>query len=519
MPQNAADQLASQIMDFYNQYDLKISGKINNQTAYQLIETIEQKYDTDAICLSDGTRLWNLLRVFLYSNFQKLGEQTTGDRPRTFTRHSVSSIVKDSLHSLQYPTDVTVCGFSSGESRKLVENTYYDIYLDPLYDILADRLAVFEWPEITGQRRSYDHPLYSRHHVPMHIPLTTTTFWKLLFHQLTGYRGYTIRSEHTLDAIIENLSTTASLDKQQLTTDIYAFITVFVHIKTFLRSILQKIHPHAVLIRCGYGRFPMALSQACHELHIPAIELQHGLITAYLPAYRRSTPTSNRDCIPDYLLTHGEIYADLVRHGNLFEPSKVIATGYPYLQRLLHTTTPNKSKYSSFTHTVLFTSQWIVAEEIQDFVLKIAGLLTTAQMDVGILFKPHPYDKRDYTEMTGHPHITLIDKYDDTFSLFRIADIHSTVYSTSGLEAMAFGTPNIFVDLHGLLPPSDTPYIVSTPEQFVTSVSTILSRYQDAVAETKAVADQFFTAEPLEHLTQFFTTQGVLSKKQSAKGF
>ncbi|MFH1013376.1 MAG: CDP-glycerol glycerophosphotransferase family protein [Thermoplasmatota archaeon] len=514
MKKNTPEQLASQIIAFYNEYDLRVSGKINNQTAYQLIETIEQKFKTDSLLLSDGTRIWNLLRVFLYSNFQKLGGGTTQKKLSKNSIKSVLSLFKESFVPLRLPKNITVCGFSSGESRKLYNNTYYDIYLDPLYDILGDNLAVFEWPETTGYRRKYDHPIYSRHHVPMHIPLFTKTFWNLLFSRLTGRKKIPLESEDVFQDIIEYISTTASVDKNKLTNDIYDFITVFVHIKQFLYNILKKIKPKAVIIRCGYGRFPMALSQACRELGIPPIELQHGLITAYLPAYRRATPTTNKDCIPEYLLAHGEIYANMVRNGNLFDKDKVFSTGYPYLQRTLmyrKVTHSLKQSISSFPHNILFTSQWIVATEIKDFVVKVADLLDQTHMNIGILFKPHPYDKNDYADLRKNKHIILIDKYEDTFKLFSLADIHSTVYSTSGLEAMAFGTPNIFVDIYNMTHNTTTPHIVASPIQFVESANTILSHYQDAVSETKAVADLFFTPEPEKHFRNFFTDINVIS--------
>ena len=500
-------------MAFYNEYDLRVSGKINNQTAYQLIEAIEQKFKTDSLRLSDGTRIWNLLRVFLYSNFQKLGEQAIKKKLSKTSIKSVISLFKESFVPLRLPKNITVCGFSSGESRKLYNDTYYDIYLDPLYEVLGDNLAVFEWPETTGSRRKYDKPVFSEHYIPMHIPLTTKTFWNLLLHRLTSHRNYTVQSEEILQEIIEYISSTASVDKDKLTKDIYDFITVFVYIKHFLHDILKKIKPKAVLIRCGYGRFPMALSQACRELQIPPIELQHGLITAYLPAYRRATPTTNKDCIPEYLLAHGEIYANMVQNGNLFDADKVMSTGYPYLQKTLQERRSNpamKQSFSSFPHNVLVTSQWIVAAEIQDFIIKVADQLEHTNMNVGILFKPHPYDKKDYTALKKYKHIILIDKYEDTFKLFTIADIHSTVYSTSGLEAMAFGTPNIFVDISNMIQGTATPYIVATPTQFVESVRTILSHYQDAVVETKAVADLFFTPDPEKHFKEFFANLKLL---------
>jgi hypothetical protein len=426
---------------------------------------------------------------------------------------SILSLIKESFLPLHLPKNITVCGFSSIESRKLYNDTYYDIYLDPLYEIFGDKLAVFEWPETTGFRRQYDHPVYSWHYVPMHIPLWSKTFWDLFSNKVTGRKNCNLESEEVLQEIITYICTTAAVDKTKLTNDIYDFISVFVSIKSFLHGILKKIKPHAVLIRCGYGRFPMALSQACRELGIPSIELQHGLITLYHPAYRRTTPTTNKDCVPEYLLTQGEIFTTMVRTGNLFDSDKVITTGYPYLSHTLiekKATSFRRHSLSSFPHTILFTSQWVLAAEIQDFVLSVAQQLEHAHVDIGILFKPHPYDRNDYTNLGKNKHIIVLDKYEDTFKLFNSVDIHSTVYSTSGLEAMVFGIPNIFVDIYNMTPDAATPYIVNSPERFVESLIHILTRYDEIVGETKRVADLFFISSPEKHFTQFFTNLKIL---------
>ena len=514
MNMNTVEQLAQHIITFYNEYDLRVSGKINNQTAYQLIEDIEKNFQTDAITLPDGTKIWNLLRIFLYSNFQKLGGKTTQKKLNKNSIKSFFSLFKESLTPLILPKNITVCGFSSGESRKLYNGTYYDIYLDPLYDILGDNLAVFEWPEATGYRRKYDQPVYSRKYIQIHIPFSTKTFWNLLIHQFTNHKNYILQSEEVLQDIIGFICSAASIEENTLTKDIYDFITVFVFIKEYLHDILNKIRPKAVLIRCGYGRFPMALSQACRELSILSIELQHGLIDAYLPAYRKTMPSNNKDCVPEYLLTHGDIFTDMVRNGNLFEPNKVFSTGFLYMEKHLKerkkTDSHQKEILIPFPHNILFTSQWIVASEIQNFVIKIAEQFEQTHMDVGILFKPHPYDKNDYSELQKINHIILVDKYEDIFKLFTIVDIHSTVYSTSGLEAMAFGIPNIFVDTHNISHFPATPYIVASPTQFIESVRTILSHYHDSVEETKALANLFFTPSPEKHFHNIFTELGLM---------
>ncbi len=79
-----------------------------------------------------------------------------------------------------------------------------------------------------------------------------------------------------------------------------------------------------------------------------------------------------------------------------------------------------KQSFSPFPQNIFFTSQWIVATEIQDFVIKVADQLEHDNMNIGILFKPHPYDKNDYSDLRKNKHIILIDKYEDTFKLFAL---------------------------------------------------------------------------------------------------
>jgi len=51
----------------YDMYDYRISGDVNGQSVWTLLLLIEGTYQVDTIKLQDGTRLWNVLRVFFYT--------------------------------------------------------------------------------------------------------------------------------------------------------------------------------------------------------------------------------------------------------------------------------------------------------------------------------------------------------------------------------------------------------------------------------------------------------------------
>lgn len=506
------DDAVTEIMNFYNTYDLHVAGKIQDIAAFDLIQTIENKFDVDSFKLSDGTRIWNLLRIFIYGTVPVLLKKST--KEDNFKRFLV--VFKEGFLPLTLPErETTMYAFSSGESRKLTQGTYYDIYLDPLYDVLGDALCILEWPEKEGIRRNKPTDVYSKNFVPLHIPIYTHTFWNLFFYQLLGKRFYSIEPRKDFEQLIEYISKISTIEKITLTNSIYDFITVFFEMKKFFHTILQQHSPKAVLFRTGYGRFPMALSQACRELKIPTIELQHGLITKYLPAYVRASPTTNHDCVPAYLLTHGEKYSDIVKEGNIFDKDNVVTVGFPYLEKNIldvkKTDTPSDTRYSRFEYTVLFTSQGFIANKIQNFVEEVSLGFEKTGANIGIIFKPHHNDPKGYSELNDkYKNIILEDKYADTFKIMSRTDIHATVYSTSALEAMALGKPNIFVDIYGLTDVKDSIFIVKSPSDFVERVQTIVANYDRFTEQTRSIAALFFKPHSEKNLREFFTNKGFI---------
>lgn len=503
------EEEAKQIIEYYNTYSLHVAGNINDTSAAALIENIEKEYDVDSIQLSDGTKIWNLVRIFIRDELSKLEKKQAKESPRL----SLLALIKESILPLSLPAgNGMVCGFSSTESRKEVKGKYYDMYLDPLYEILDDTFAVFEWPSESGRRRKYKSGVYSKTYIPMHIPLYTKAFWNILFYKISKRKRFEILSEKTLTQIIEVMSGASNVEKTAVKNKMYEFITIFYYIKQFLYSILVKIKPKAVLIRCGYGRFPMALSQACRELNIPSIELQHGLITSNHPAYTKMTPSKNRDCTPEYLLTHGDVFSNLVQHGGLFEKNKVVSVGFPFLEKRKEEMRKkdHEQKRSVFKYSILFTSQWIAADEIQAFITKSAQRLQKTDEKIGIIFKPHPYDNRDYSPLEHYKNITLADKYADIFTIFPSVDIHATVYSISGLEAMTFGKPNLFVDIQNISGIDNSSIVVHSPEEFINATKEILAEYECAVENANGLSDIFFKREALKNMKKFFTAIDIM---------
>lgn len=503
---NNIEDVSREILDFYSTYDLQIAGKIDNLTSFEIIEEMEKRFPVDSIMLPDKTRVWNLLRIFFYSNFQK---QRVGRVMYLKSLKNLANIFKESLRNVKPPEGVEIYGFSGTENRRLKEGMFYDIYIDPLYDILGDKLGVFEWPTETGYRREYNAKVYSKNYVPISLPLKTLLAIgrdKLLNNDCD------IKNKEILEEILRFFSKNTTVNYSSLRKGVYEFISTFYHVKKFLFEFLSKYRPKAVMIRCGYGRFHMALSQACKELNIPSVELQHGLITKYHIGYVKTMKSENRDCVPEYLLTYGDAFSEIVKKGNLFNSDKVVTVGFPYLEEITSSfATPEgeiKRFLNNFNKSILFTSQWILAEEIKRFVVELSRKLKNEMPNVGIVFKPHPNDPNNYSDIKCR-NIFVADKYTDTYQILNSVDIHSTVYSTTGLESFAFGKPNIFIDIKQIYNKCGESYIVSTPREFIEKLKYIISDYDNASDEAKRLSGYFFKPNAKKNVGTFLKSIGI----------
>jgi len=101
----------------------------------------------------------------------------------------------------------------------------------------------------------------------------------------------------------------------------------------------------------------------------------------------------------------------------------------------------------------------------------------------------------------------------------KVIDIHSTAYSTSGLEALAFGKPNIFIDtgktsIKEIIDVVDnqTSFIVASPQQFIERINYIISNYKSISKDTIKASEMFFKPNAKENIEKFLKIIGINTK-------
>ena len=218
----------------------------------------------------------------------------------------------------------------------------------------------------------------------------------------------------------------------------------------FFKKFLKKIHPRVVLLIDGYNYKQMALIFAAKELGIPIIELQHGLINTSHMAYMYSQVIDKR-LFADYLFTFGEYFSGIIeRNSAAWGKERVLSMGFPYIETIKERPAelPERLIELAGQHTIIYvTSQWTVRDNLKSFIIQLSEKL---DREYFIFYKIHPGEKNAfsfYKEFAGKHNLELIlDKTVNSLEIMKVADVHSTVYSTSYFESVFFELPNIFIE-------------------------------------------------------------------------
>lgn len=459
--------------------------KANYDTVSRKIEYIESTYNVDSIELDDKTKLWNLIRVVLFSYPIKT-EYFKHENKNKMKK--LIFILKDALSHSKLPKSVKICAVSDVDTQKKIDGQYYDIFMDPLNDIFTD-FYVLDWPSAKAER----YPTINNH-IPLPIPLS------ILFKKLFPSKPK-IYNEIVLTKIIKDFAKCFYLDEKKLTMHVLESITIFKIIKEKMRKKLEKIKPSIIIVRGAYGRFQMGVVQACKELGIKTIELQHGLIIDQHIGYIKKTKSYNRDCVPDFIFTWGDFFSDIIHKGYLFEKNKIISVGFPHIENSLKKNYPQDDDIQTFSKE--FESIILVSGQgggnIEVFIKEAAKIRDSN----GFIYKPHPRDVKSYS--FEEKNILLVDQKKDIYSLLALVDIHMTVFSTTMLEALAFGVPNILVasdhiDVMDIgVIDNKTTYFVNTPEEMIQAIEHI-KKTKDILEKAKNKAEIYFRKDALKNI-------------------
>ncbi len=439
------------------------------------INDIEQEYPVEQI-KAENFDVWPIIRINI--GLQKsFGENVK--------RKSRISLIYQMLLSMFYgfinwfgKYDYLI--LTNDQQRKKVNGIYYDKSAEYIAE-KAGKSLVIEKP-VTGHRKRRN--VATKHIVSQSFLYPIITLYYRFF-----IKKPMIKNEIVLKTILKKLEVNIDYN--------YLIKRAIAEYKVML-LLLQIYKPRVVFVVCSYTQ--MGFLKACARAGVKVVELQHGVISKAHFGYNIQKPFS-KDYFPDYLITYGSNEKKVFIDNYFIKPENVYPAGNLYLELIKKTYKPDsrlEKIAENFTRVVAVSSQISNENKLIDFLLK------AAKIDKNILyvFIPRIYNKAYISEYNFPGNIIIAD-WLNFYEITIRSDFHSTVYSTTAIEAPSLGTQNILIDIenksqeyYGQILTNDAiTRFANTPEEYVSLIQhfQLLSKIQIQQANEKNIVNGYWS--------------------------
>jgi len=375
----------------------------------------------------DDVPIWKRIRFNLFEDIRQ--ESVESGQALTRNEYDFASFLKgiqlwfkNMLVKNPFLSDQRDFLFYGHPRRKLeAENKWWDIYCDPVtsgneIDYLhVERPYLMEHksPVKTGDLRYIDFIWYTGA-VRRNLGLSDVT---ISGDDRTMLRdvGQAIRTRFDVDIDVVTRAE-IKLTRRDSLLDLY---------KRFLR----RVDPTVTIIVVSYGKHTFL--EACHDLGIPTVELQHGIIHSNHMGYA-FPGTQPQDAFPEYIFTWGQFWNENTEYP--LPEDRIINVGFPYLEQ-------RRKKYATVEpkDQILFISQGTVGPTLSKFALETSE---HPDIDYDIVYKLHPgeYDRwRDeYPWLVGTDMTVIGSSEPPLYELFAESSVQVGVGSTALFEGLCF---------------------------------------------------------------------------------
>jgi hypothetical protein len=328
--------------------------------------------------------------------------------------------------------------------RKLNDvGLYTDIYTD---DIIA---------EIGIEKCSIVESMYNRRHF---VPCP----YKIKYLELSDLLAFIYRRFNIwrIERISEFIKMINDIDKylsfalrQKIDLNVIMY-NVFMNVKSYQKSyqlLLNYLKPKKILLVCSYGK--EALIDIAHNMKIPVIEVQHGLINNEHLGY--SLPLGNKKkSFPDYIWLQGIYWKQNVNWTIQNDRLKIL--GYPFF-------TYEYRKYSKKNkiRQILFISQDDIGYKLSKVAIDVA---LRFKGDIPVIYKLHPSEyewwNSEYPWLADAEKKEILRILDKDVSLHEIAGESKWVvgvHSTALFEALSLECIIVLFNFNGI---EDMEYLI-----------------------------------------------------------
>lgn len=408
--------------------------------AYEKFRSIETRHDLFNLRIQ-GVFMWDYMRFPIWQEILRscglagvAHLQKSNSRYAKFTKSK--NISKYTI--LRNPMLIGKCDYlflAPGASRRKKEGVgkLVDIYCDPIIDHLgADNCLLIEPPMSDGA--------HHKRNKTKRWASTAIVDLALIAASRTGRNKLELKNEEerTLEELefsIRNEFNLATIELKPLFLNQLAARKIALPI---IKRWLNKLQPRAVFIVCSYYGREIYI-EACRELAIPIIELQHGTISPYHLGY--SYPEGTQKVLaPDYFFSFGRYWEESV---NLPMKSEHVRTlGYPYMDATLPRAVGAKKKQ------IVFISQGTIGLKLSHFAVRLKQFIPS---DWKIIVKLHPGEIPDwashYPELAASEIEVIAKNGRCLYELLAESSVQIGVYSTAIYEGLALECKTYLVNL------------------------------------------------------------------------
>ncbi|HII16641.1 TPA: hypothetical protein HA361_01885 [Candidatus Woesearchaeota archaeon] len=392
----------------------------------------------------NGIYLWPLLRFRIFDHY--FGNDITSSFSRLLSRRLENysfPYLLDSYLGLKQSFTCSCAGFSQASSRRRIQGRYMDFLFDTLREKEKD-MVIYEWPTPVRHFRNNATPrnkLVYLDYISLRVE-TIAYIW-------SRFRKETItlpRSGIPQECISRFLREQLSL-----------FSLYYSAFSSLLRKnyLLKRIY-----IRVASNVRHLALIIAARNLGIKTIELSHGQMYPYCIDCIYHTVPKAKDLywpFTDEFYLFNEHEKDIIiTHSKVYSATHLKTFDYFGSITKLYSAIPKEDTYRSIgikqehisRKKILISSPGIKKKAIVSF---LEPLLCEQDITDNyiVICKQHPLEQHKdpaYRPLLSYPHFYLVNEsLASIYELFSIADFHSSTISSTIVESLYFGIPNIII--------------------------------------------------------------------------
>ena len=208
--------------------------------------------------------------------------------------------------------------------------------------------------------------------------------------------------------------------------------------KPIIKKFIKRVKPKIIIELVGYETNKMIINEVAHEMSIPCVELQHGVIGRGHIAYNYSG-NHELEQLPSYLFVYSNYWKDTCSFP--IPKNHIIPVGYPYMEEQIKKY-PKKNE-DNIVRIIVFSST-DHTEFIKNFTEEAIRLLDESGINYRIIYKLHPleynYDPAIWSKIKTSTNVVFIDQPKKSlYELCAEADIQIGVKTTAVFEGLSYG--------------------------------------------------------------------------------